>query len=85
MFLSVAACLAHVAERTALMYLRRHMLSVPDAYRTDTHATGDDACITFVVGNKFLERECLAGIAFDTPYDALAAYGTVIRNIVVHA
>ena len=35
--------------------------------------------------DEFLEVELLAGIALDALHDALAAYGAVVRDVIVHA
>ena len=64
---------------------RRILVSVRGALIIHVHAPCHGAGITGVMLYEVLERVSLASITFNSLYYALATYGTIVRNIIVHA
>ena len=71
------------AERRALVDYGRHR--AVDAFsRWGTEASCGGGGSAFVECCEFLKVEWLSCVALDALYDALAADGAVVRNVVVH-
>ena len=64
---------------------RRILVGVRGALIIHVHAPCHGAGITGVMLDEVLERVSLASITLNSLYYALATYGTIVRNIIVHA
>ena len=76
--------ISFLLKRAAFVDHRRHR-AVHASCRGGVEAPGRGGRCALVVGCEFLEVEWFSGVALDAPYDALAADGAVVGDVIVHA